>query len=307
MGALCESSSGMVFALEAHHLIGRSPRCSLRLDATSVSGEHASVRWTGTAWAIKDLGSRYGTFLNAQALKPGVPAVLQPSARLTFGREKHTWVMTSAAPPELMVVPASGGPALTQHDGMIAIPSCESPAASVFQDKDGRWILDHGGRAVALQEQVPFVVDGIPWRLCNASPVQPTSMGDDAREVMGLDEVQLCFRISRNEEHVRIAVKWRDRVVVLDDRSHHYVLLNLARVRLRDSNTGDQTGNAGWIDQEELLRLLQVSPEHLNLDVFRARRQFGEAGFIPGAGIVERRSTTKELRIGVSRVSIDVV
>lgn len=304
MGAIREVATGRTWSLEAHHLIGRSHRCSLRLPESSVSGEHASLRWTGGAWVVKDLGSRYGTFVNGQPLQPGIPVTIQPGARITFGREKGVWEITEAAPPEVMVVPAEGGAALLRHGGLIAIPSVDRPAAVVFQGRDGAWVLEHAGRVEVVREHAPFVVEDVPWRLCNTTPLEQTWMPGDGREAMALDEVQLRFRISRNEEHIDLSVGWRDRLVELGVRSHHYVLLTLARVRLENARSGEAASAAGWIDQEALLKLLHFSPERLNLDIFRARRQFGAAGFMPGAGIVERRPATKEIRIGVGETTV---
>jgi hypothetical protein len=309
MGAICEEATGRICVLEAHHLIGRSHRCSLQLSELSVSGEHASLRWTGRAWVLKDLGSRYGTFLNAQSLQPGVAVDLEQGDRMAFGREKRTWVMIDQGGPQVMVVPAEGGPALFQHDGLIALPSLDRPEAVVFQDLEGRWVLDQAGQVDIIKEHVPFLFEGTRWRLCNASPLQPTSLaaGGEGREIMALGETQLHFAVSRSEEHVEISARWRDRLIELGARSHHYVLLTLARVRLRDLERGEQSSRAGWIDQGELLRQLAVGPEKLNLDIFRARRQFGAAGFIPAAGIVERRPATRELRLGVSQIDLELV
>jgi hypothetical protein len=309
MGVICEEATGRLCVLEAHHLIGRSHRCSLQLTELSVSGEHASLRWTGRAWVLKDLGSRYGTFLNTQCLQPGVAADIKKGDRLAFGREKRTWVMTEEGSPEVMVVPAEGGAAVFQHDGLIALPSLDRPEAVIFQDLEGRWVLDQAGQVDIIKEHVPFVFEGMRWRLCNASPAQPTSLaaGGGGRETMALGETSLQFAVSRSEEHVEISARWRDRRIDLGARSHHYVLLTLARVRLRDLERGEQAGRAGWIDQGELLKQLAVGPEKLNLDIFRARRQFGAAGFIPAAGIVERRPATRELRLGVSAIDLELV
>jgi hypothetical protein len=309
MGVICEEATGRLCVLEAHHLIGRSHRCSLQLSELSVSGEHASLRWTGRAWVLKDLGSRYGTFLNAQCLQPGVAADVKKGDRMAFGREKRTWVMTEADGPQVMVVPAEGGPGLFQHDGLIALPSLERPDAVIFQDMEGRWVLDQAGQVDIIKEHVPFIFGGTRWRLCNASPLQPTSIasGAEGRETMALGETQLRFQVSRSEEHVEISARWRDRLIELGARSHHYVLLTLARVRLRDVERGEQSARAGWIDQHELLKQLALGPEKLNLDIFRARRQFGAAGFIPAAGIVERRNATRELRLGVSAIDLESV
>jgi hypothetical protein len=306
MGAICDELTGVVHALEAHHLIGRSHRCSLRLADPSISGEHAAMRWTGGVWVVKDLGSRYGTFLNSELLQPGVPSTLGKGARLAFGREKHTWVMADDSAPEVMVVPEGGGPPLLRSDGMIAVPSLDRPAAVIFQGSHGQWLLDRDGQVASIQENVPFEVEGTRWRLANASPSQQTSKAGEGPEVIPLSEIRLKFMVSRNEEHVELDAHWRGRVVRLGARSHHYVLLTLARMRRRDVQNGEPVTSAGWIAQDELGKLLQFSPERLNLDVFRARRQFGAEGFVPPASIVERRPAARELRIGVSELEIEV-
>jgi hypothetical protein len=307
MGVICDEGTGRICVLEAHHLIGRSPRSSLQLTGLSVSGEHASLRWTGRAWALKDLGSRYGTFVNVQPLQPGVAVEVRVGDRLAFGREKQTWLLTEEGAPEVMVVPVEGGPALVQHDGLIALPSVDRPVAVIFQDLDGRWLLDQAGRMDIIREHVPFEFEEVRWRLCNTSPLQPTSMAGEGRESMALEETSLRFRISRNEEHIEITAHWRGRSIDLGHRAHHYVLLNLARIRQRDLARGEAPSSAGWIDQDELLRQLALGPEKLNLDIFRARRQLGAAGFIPAAGIVERRSATRELRLGVAEMVLELV
>jgi hypothetical protein len=307
MGVIREDSTGVSHVLEAHHLVGRSHRCSLRLTEPSVSGEHASLRWTGGVWVAKDLGSRFGTYVNGVLLQPGVPVNLKKDARLAFGREKQTWQLIDDGPPEVMVVPESGGPVLVRSDGLIAIPSIDRPAAVVFQRLDGRWVLDQSGQVDVIEEHVPFVVEGTRWRLANATPLDMTSRLGEARELMALEEVRLRFAVSRNEEHVEVSAHWRGRTVALGARSHNYLLLTLARMRKRDNERGEPAASAGWVDQEELGRLLQFSPERMNLDIFRARRQFGAEGFIPPASIVERRPAARALRIGVGEIDIEQV
>jgi hypothetical protein len=306
MGAICDELTGAIHVLESHHLIGRSHRCSLRLADSSVSGEHAALRWTGRVWVVKDLGSRYGTFLDSELLQPGITSTLKKGSRLAFGREKHTWVVSDEGAPEVMVVPEGGGLALLRSDGMIAVPSIEHPAAVVFQGMDGQWFVDQEGQVAPIQENVPFLVEGARWRLANASPSQQTSKAGDGPEIMPLCEVRLKFVVSRNEEHVELDAHWRGRVVRMGARSHHYVLLTLARTRRRDIEKGEPPASAGWIAQDELAKQLQFGPERLNLDIFRARRQFGAEGFVPPASIVERRPAARELRLGVSEFEIEV-
>jgi hypothetical protein len=46
--------------------VGRDPSCGLVVEDARVSKRHARLRWTGTGWAVEDLGSKNGTRVNAQ-------------------------------------------------------------------------------------------------------------------------------------------------------------------------------------------------------------------------------------------------
>jgi hypothetical protein len=84
-------------------------------------------------------------------------------------------------------------------------------------------------------------------------------------------------------------------------------LLTLARLRVEDqANATIAPPSQGWVYQDRLLKMLATSPPQLALDIYRARRQFGEAGIADSAQIVERRTTTHELRIGASKLAVNV-
>ena len=90
------------------------------------------------------------------------------------------------------------------------------------------------------------------------------------------------------------------------------MLLSLARSRLEDRKARPASGapaesSEGWVYQDELARQLAIDETHLNVAVFRCRRQLAEAGIIGAASIVERRRPTRELRLGVSRIEIVTV
>lgn len=60
----------------------------------------------------------------------------------------------------------------------------------------------------------------------------------------------------------------------------------------------------GWLHAEALAAALRVDVEKLNVDIFRARRQFQEAGVIDAHALVERRHGTRALRLGLHSFEI---
>jgi pSer/pThr/pTyr-binding forkhead associated (FHA) protein len=77
---------GMEFALARFALIGRHPECSIVLDDTFVSGEHAELAATGDGWQVRDLASTNGTFVNGQEVF--ATAHVQSGDVVQFGRVK---------------------------------------------------------------------------------------------------------------------------------------------------------------------------------------------------------------------------
>ena len=60
----------------------------------------------------------------------------------------------------------------------------------------------------------------------------------------------------------------------------------------------------GWVYADELAQMLAVEPTKMNVDIFRARQQFQQQGVMAAALLIERRSTTHQLRIGVRDLQI---
>ncbi|HAA63555.1 MAG TPA: stage II sporulation protein E [Planctomycetaceae bacterium] len=85
-------------------LIGRHPECGVQLESNAVSRRHARVFVEGGGYAIEDLGSGNGTFVNGQKIEG--PTQLKPQDRIKLG-------------PVLMRFEESGGggPAVEQNIG----------------------------------------------------------------------------------------------------------------------------------------------------------------------------------------------
>lgn len=117
-----------------------------------------------------------------------------------------------------------------------------------------------------------------------------------------IESVELRFGVSRDEEHIEVTVFNGVRTTSLPPRSHHYLLLTLARALLDDPEASP--AERGWVDRALLCRMLATPANLLNVAVFRARKQFAEHGIPGAAGIIARRPGTGQLRLGTDRVEV---
>ena len=113
-------------------LIGRHPECGVQLESNAVSRRHARVFVEGGGYAIEDLGSGNGTFVNGQKIEG--PTQLKPQDRIKLG-------------PVLMRFEESGG------GGAAAEQDIGSTMVGVSLDDDDATIMasvDIGGGFGAL-------------------------------------------------------------------------------------------------------------------------------------------------------------
>jgi FHA domain len=289
--------------LMTEHLVGRGPQCALRLTAPYVSAQHALVRWDGRAWELLDRGSRNGTQLNGAALEPGRPYRLTKDATITFGHPDERWVLSDAGEPETMAVALDTGQALRGADGWIALPSSNSPEATLFLGADGAWRLERAdGEVEPVVDGQLIDCAGRQFRFCcpaSSSATETLSLAS------GDAEPALAFAVSSDEDFVELSIEYGERRVALGSRSHNYLLLTLARQMLRDRGAGLAEGSCGWMDKEELADGLKMTPQQVDGEVFRIRRHFTQHGVLESTTVLERRPRTKQLRLGIGKLRIE--
>jgi hypothetical protein len=302
MALLLDPRTQRTLAVEPELMIGRAWLCGLRLDRPYVSAHHATLRWAGTHWEVRDLGSRNGTFLNGTQLQPGRAYALTSGAELAFGQRAELFRLTDDGPPQAMAIPLDGGEALVVEKDVLGIPSDNDPEASLYRDVDGLWKLeDLEGNLVVLDNHRTFQVAARSWRFSCPEIVGSTSAGG----YLQLPKpVLLKFSVSRDEEHVELLALHDGRSLDLGSRTHNYILLTLARARLEDSKNEVADPACGWLYQDDLLKGLATTATQLNIDIFRIRQHFAKAGLQDALSIVERRPRSKQLRIGTGTLEI---
>jgi len=315
MAVLTKHPEGTHSPVLSPHLVGRSRLADLRMNEPTVSGEHAVLRWTGREWELHDLGSRNGTIVDGRRLAPGERVALARGTVIAFGQPDNAWCLVDDAPPTIMAMPAEGGEPLCAQNQLLALPSEDNPEAVVYRDGTGEWVLEHGGEVARIIDRATVRAGGHDFVLRVPDLIAAT--WDINAPVPHLGALTLRFAVSRDEEYVALTARGDHHVIDLGARAHHAVLLMLARSRLEDRKarppaaTGRSTpspeSSEGWVYQDELADKLAMDETHLNVAVFRCRRQLAEAGILGAAGIIERRRPTREVRLGVSKIEIVTV
>jgi hypothetical protein len=282
-------------------LIGRSTMCTLQIDAADVSKEHASLRWVGDGWELRDLGSRNGTFVGGQRLAMGERASLLAGTVVRFGATAG-YMVDDDGPPTAMARREDTGEWVAAAHRMLVLPSDDDPVATVHQDVSGRWVLELDGEASEVVHGGVVSVAGATWRLSLPSLGDRTS--EHAPSSRMLQGARLVFRVSSDEEHVALVVRTATEEIDLKARAHHQLALTLARLRLRDEAADVAKPEQGWVYHDELARMLATERTHVNVAIHRLRKQLEDAAFVDAASCVERRLTSGQLRLGVSTVKI---
>ncbi|ADO75696.1 FHA domain containing protein [Stigmatella aurantiaca DW4/3-1] len=297
MGIL-EQTDGKRFTLGSRCLLGRHPRCDIRLEEARVSGEHASVHWLGTGWELRDLGSRNGTFLEGRQLAPGERVALEAGQTFRLGRSQESFTLVDARPPTARAWSPQSGMCREASESLLQLPDDEEPLASLFLDGEGRWVLETGEVRRHGVDQERLWLQGQEWVL-----ELPTVMDRTLEEGQPpLERLHLRIGVSRDEEHVVVTVVHGQRCTVLPSRTYHYMLATLARVRLQEKALPE--AERGWVERETLCQMLATDGNKLNVDIHRVRRQLSALGIPGAAGVVERRPGSGHVRLGVASCEV---
>lgn len=300
MAAIVNERSSRRVVLEAVHLVGRSEHSSLRLLEPHVSQEHASIRWDGNQWLVRDLGSLNKTFVDDQEVRGASPCVLRAGAKVAFGSRSETWLMESDDPPCAMAVPDDGADARIEEHGLLAFPSAADPVATVFRGVNGAWQLEIDGRVRELADQERILVSGRSYRIC-LPQVAAKTLPIHGLQGRRAAELTLEFLVSSDLEHIELLVHCEGTQHRFAARAHHEMLMLLARARRGDQAAGLPAANCGWLYQEDLCKGLRLDPDRLNVDVYRIRQQFAKLGLLDPGEVVQRRARSRQLRLGVPR------
>ncbi len=300
MGGLFWKNSNKHVSMRSHALLGRFPQCDIRIDSPKVSGHHARLHWVGDGWEIRDLGSRNGTYVDGRRLEPGGRLSIDTGALIMLGRHVAEFELVDASSPGAVAIDQQTHVAYFAERGLLALPGAQNPLVTIFMNSEGEWLVESNELSRVVVDGEILELNGTRYRL-----ELPNLEAGTLQSGMGaptLESIALSLAVTPDEEQVEVTVLIGGHAKRLPERRYHYLLVTLARAWIAEE--GITPSMRGWVDREEICRGLEMDAMKLGVEIYRARKQFAELGIQGAAGLIERRTGTCEIRIGVPNVKV---
>lgn len=301
MGSVKHLSTGAVRRLPCLARLGRAPVNELVADNGWVSALHATISWSNRGWILRDEQSRNGTWVNQQPLA-SAPVNLEAGQLIGLGQPEPTWLVIEADPPQTFARREADGLEIAEdEDGALTLPGAGGPVELRWCLEHGGWVVTEAGQDRPVRDRERLPPDGA-WTLYLATRAETTIRMD---RVMALDDVTLGFRLSRDLEHVALAVSGPDRQTTrwLSPRVAFWPLYLLAAERMREVEL--PAHEAGWISVEQLEQDSGLDRKKLDIYLGRARRSLEEVGLIGADQVVEVRRGQRRLNLPAHRLWVE--
>jgi len=284
MAVLIDKQTQQHCLLQSHHSFGRL-NCSVNTFISNpyISKIHAFIEWSGEHWLIRDVSSN-GTWLNGNKLAGDQVTVLNEGDVITFASKSgYAFEVLDVKPPCDCLIPIEHSSEAIKLE-YLHLFSGESPHNIVlsYNNQTYSWWqeilsdnLDESAEFFELNDREYINIDGLTWQL------QVNRTLDDTQQlrptVASLDDLTFVFKTSLDEETTQVSLQSNDQNIDLLVRSHHYLTLNLARQRGKDIQSHVDESEQGWVYAEMLAKEMGLDACHLNIQIYRIRKQFVDA------------------------------
>lgn len=305
MASLLNLRTGEKVNLLAQHVVGRHPGASNTvLVSPDASRVHATILWDGEDWLLQD-SSTNGTFVNGKRVVKNEHTKVNRGDEVHFASlEADGWRLLDTDAPKSVLIPETFGAPSIYLEDIAVLPHEDVPEVTLYLSPQGHWVCESKSGTSELQSGDLVGTNQGSWRFYEAKPCAETVRIEEA-PVLESSQVEIFFNVSQNEEHVSLKLKMDDQEFDLGERNHHYLTLLLARKRIEDQEKGISESEQGWIEKDQLSQMLGLSENHINIQVYRFRKQLVKA--LPKTlifpQVIERR--TGEIRFAYDNIVIE--
>ncbi|MFC0116727.1 FHA domain-containing protein [Pseudoalteromonas xiamenensis] len=263
--------------LKSYHTVGRQKlSVDTIIDKPTISRHHAIIELADGKWQIRDVSTN-GVWLNDKKLDKNLSYTLAVNDKIDFavaGENSYVvgdldtncrYLISQSIPRQVIEV-------TDQH----VIPNDDEPSFIIYHDKiinywfiedlntNDRQALFDGGIVKAL---------GTQWQYICATEHQSTEIMNNEHNIA---PCSLMFNVSQDEENTQLSINVDNKEYDLGTRSHHYLLLLLARHRIEDKENGVELSHQGWQYREHMAKDLGIQMNHMNIMLHRARKQLSD-------------------------------
>ncbi|WP_440056778.1 FHA domain-containing protein (plasmid) [Pseudoalteromonas sp. T1lg65] len=264
--------------LKSYHTIGRYKfNVDTLIDKPGVSRHHAIIELNEGKWFIRDVSTN-GIWINDKKVDKNLPYQLFENDKIDFaGPGQNSFVAANLATECQYLVSQSNPKKVIEVGNQFLLPNEKDPTHIIYFEKllnywfledlvtSDRQALIDGGSISVMNDQ---------WTFYSATSVPITKQL--SHQIMA-KPISLEFSVSQDEEDTHLTINSNGNAIDLGSRSHHYLLLLLARARIEDKDAGLDTDVQGWIYREDLAKSLGIQMNHMNIMVHRAKKQLTEA------------------------------
>lgn len=303
MAKIINVNTGEEVTLLSQHVFGRHPNSShTLLQSADTSRMHATIFWDGEAWLLQDSSSN-GTYVNGVAVYKGFKSNVNEGDLVNFASlASDTWRVTDVSAPTSLLIPMTPGLPVMELTDLAVLPNEDTPESTLYMSTNGFWICESESGTAILKTGDLVGSQKHKWRFVEATGNEKTVQLAKQQDLSNL--VSMRFDVSQNEEHVSVRFGVDNQLYDLGERNHHYLLLLLARKRLQDKQDGIADTEQGWIDKQVLSKMLGQNENHINIQIYRFRKQIvntvPQTIALPQA--IERR--TREVRFAYDDIEI---
>ncbi|KZN30835.1 FHA domain-containing protein [Pseudoalteromonas luteoviolacea] len=264
--------------LKSYHTFGRFKfNVDTFLDKPGISRHHAIIEYTNESWLIRDVSTN-GIWINDRKIDKNLPYQLSENDKIDFAAPgQNSFVVASLNANCQYFVSQNNPKNVIEIENQMLLPNEEEPTHIVYYDAllnywfledlntSDRQALIDGGITSLFGEQWLFFCAGV------------STMTKHLEQQPSVKPLSLNFSVSLDEEKTDLSLHVEGEEIDLGSRSHHYLMLLLARIRIEDKQSGLDPESQGWIYREDLAKKLGVQMNHMNIMVHRARKQLSEA------------------------------